>query len=68
MNNTTTNEKVVPIAMDIVSKTIGFDLVGMRFEEIGPNLKKFIEKATNGRFTTNGASGLDGTPIVASGM
>lgn len=68
MNNVTTNEKAVSIAMGIVSKTIGFDLVGMRFDEIGPNLKKFIEKATNGRFTTNGASGLDGTLIVSSSM
>ena len=68
MNNVTTNEKAVSIAMDIASKTIGFDLVGMRFDEIGPNLKKFIEKATNGRLTTNGASGLDETPIVASSV
>lgn len=60
------NIDAIKTAMDIAQKTIGFSLTGMKFEDIGPNLKNFIEKATNGRFTTNGSSGLDGNQIVVS--
>jgi hypothetical protein len=30
----------------------------MKFEDIGKNLQKLIEKCTNGKFTTNGANGI----------
>ena len=45
-------------ALKVAQKTIGFDLTPMKFEDIGKNLQKLIEKCTNGKFTTNGANGI----------
>lgn len=45
-------------ALKVAQKTIGFDLIPMKFEDIGKNLQKLIEKCTNGKFTTNGANGI----------
>lgn len=44
--------------LKVAQKTIGFDIPPMKFEDIGKNLQKLIEKCTNGKFTTNGANGL----------
>ena len=44
--------------LKVAQKTIGFDLTPMKFEDIGKNLQKLIEKRTNGKFTTNGANGI----------
>ena len=51
-------ESLIPLALKVAEKTIGFDLEKMNFEDIGKNLKNFIEKATKGKYTTNGANGI----------
>lgn len=48
----------IDCALKVAQKTIGFDLTPMKFEDIGKNLQKLIEKCTNGKFVTNGANGI----------
>lgn len=45
-------------ALNVTKKTIGFDLVPMKFKDIGKNIQNLIEKCTKGKFTTNSANGI----------
>lgn len=60
-----TTNNVIAMCCNIAKKTIGFDLLSVPFDEIGDKINEFIEKATNGEFTTNKGNGLT-TPVVLS--
>lgn len=45
-------------AFKIAQKTIGFDIVPMKFEDIGKNIKSLVENFTKRKMTTNGANGI----------
>lgn len=47
----------------ILAKTFASEINPVKFEEIGNKIKEVIETCTNGKFTTNGESGLNGKDI-----
>lgn len=51
-------EELIKLCHEICSKTIGYDLASVKKEEIGTFIQNFVEKATNGKWTTNGVDGL----------
>ena len=51
-------EQKIPLVMQIVEKTIGFDLPSTEFNDIGKKVQELLEKCTEGKFTTNGANGI----------
>lgn len=59
------NEDFFNLTQKIYSKSIAADIEPTKFEEIGTKIKEVMEKLTNGKYTTNGESGLDGYPITA---
>ena len=44
--------------LKVAQKTIGFDLIPMKFEDIGKEIKRLVERVTKGKATTNGGNGL----------
>ena len=59
------NDELLNITQNIFSKSIAADIVPTKFEEIGTKIKELMEKLTDGKYTTNGESGLDGYLITA---
>ena len=57
------DEDLFNLTQKTYSKSIATD-VPIKFEEIGTKIKELMEKLTNGQYTTNGESGLDGYPIT----
>jgi hypothetical protein len=53
-----TNEEALPLVTQIVKKTIGFDLESIKYEDIGNEIQKLVEKFTKDKFTTNDANGI----------
>lgn len=58
-----TQKSNLDISLKVAHKTVGFDIPSVRFEDRGKWIKEFIEKLTNGKFTTNGGNGLT-EPLV----
>lgn len=52
------DEQMMPLAMQIASKTIGFELENTKFEDMGAKIQEIFERCTKGKFTTNGANGI----------
>lgn len=59
------NSDHLNITQNVYSKSIAKDIVPIKLEEIGTKIKELMEKLTDGKYTTNGESGLDGYPITA---
>lgn len=51
-------EETLPLALKVASKTIGFEIEGTKYEDIGKKIQELLEKFTKGKFTTNGANGI----------
>lgn len=58
-------KKTIELSYKIYEKTIAHDITPVKFEEIGVKIKELMEKLTDGKYTTNGESGLNGNPITA---
>lgn len=58
------NDDLFNLTQKTYSKSIAADIDPIKFEEIGTKIKELMEKLTNGKYTTNGESGLDGYPIT----
>ena len=48
----------IPLVCRIAAKTVGFDITGVKFEDVGEKIQEIIEKSTNHEFTTNGGNGI----------
>jgi len=58
-------KNAIDLTMKIYEKTIAHNITPVKHEEIGAKIKELMEKLTDGKYTTNGESGLDGYPITA---
>lgn len=58
-------KNAIDLSMKIYEKTIAHDITPIKLEEIGSKIKELIENLTNGKYTTNGESGLAGKSITA---
>ena len=56
MEKEPTQEETLKLALDIASKTVGFDLVPMAFEDIPKHLEEFLTKVLGKKVNVEGSN------------